>query len=142
VKRALRVAALAGLGSGLVVLGAGGRLLMRALTVTLEEGPRFTWTGTLAVLGGGAAWGLLTGPLLVPIRARVGPGRSVGTALGLVSCALAGAALATISGVEVDAPPLFLLLSAVSFPALFVLFGLAVERLAARWDARPTSPGR
>jgi hypothetical protein len=128
------IAMLAGLASGLIVLGVGGRLLMRALTVALVESPRFTWTGTLAVLGTGAAWGAITGPLLLPIRAALSRGGPVAGAVhGVASFVLAGFVFVAAGGASnVVAPPFFLVLSGISFPALFLLYGLAVERLASR----------
>jgi len=138
----LAAAMLAGLGSGLLVLGVGGRLLMRALTVALAESPRFSWTGTLTVLATGAAWGVITGPLLIPIRAALSRhGPVVGAALGATSFVLAGLVFLAAGGAsDVVAPPLFLVLSGISFPALFLLYGLATERLVLRWPRLGLGP--
>lgn len=122
--------ALAGLACGLLILGASGRLLMRALTLTLVEPPRFSWRGTLLVLASGAVWGAVTGPLLLPIRAAIGSRPGAGAAFGAASLLLAGIVFLAAGGAgDIEAPPLFLLLSGLSFPALFLVFGLAVDRL-------------
>jgi len=133
-RRRLVACALAGLASGFLVLGVAGRGLMRVLAFTTPEDPRFTLLGTLEIIGLGAAWGLITGPLLLPTRARVGR-RAAGIVCGLIAFVLAAVPFALYSGFRggLVAPRLFLWLSALAFPALFVLHGVAVDWLVDRW---------
>ena len=65
----------AGLVSGLVVLGAGGRVVMRIVAYTTPEADKLTLGGTLEVVATGAAWGALTGPMMLLLHGPVARGR-------------------------------------------------------------------
>lgn len=130
------VALAAGLVSGTLVLGLGGRALMRLLAFTTPEAPRFTWLGSVQVLAAGAVWGALTGPLLLLFRS-LKTGRSVqGTLLGLLVLAVALPPFFILSGFRgtLVAPASFLWLSSITFPALFALHGVLARRLYSRWS--------
>ena len=122
--RVLRTA-LAGCVSGLLVLGIGGRALMRLLAFATPEDPRFTWYGTLQIIGLGALWGLLTGPLILVAPSRLRDSGLGAVVFGLVLFGLAAGLFLVYSGFSgsLEAPPLFLWLGALSFPALFVAWG-------------------
>ncbi len=130
-KHRIRASAMAGLASGLVVLGIGGRLLMRLLAVVTPEDPHFTWSGTLEVLAIGAAWGLLTGPLILVLGTRLRRPHLIGPVFGLVAFGLALVPFLLFSGFggPIVAPPALLWLGALTFPALFVLHGMAAQAL-------------
>jgi len=130
------VSAKAGFWSGLLILGIGGRLLMRLLAFTTPEDPRFTWLGTLQIIALGAAWGVLTGPLILVMRSRLRRAQLIGPVFGLSVFALAAVPFVLLSGFggQIVAPPSFLWLSALTFPALFVLHGVAVNCWSRRRD--------
>ena len=123
--------------SGLVVLGVGGRVLMRRLAYTLEEGPRFTAVGSLEVLALGLIWGGLTAPLLGVIRRQTTmPSGAAGLLHGATVLVFGIAAFLVVSGGGggIVAPRLFIVLSAISFSLLFLIHGVVVELLAIRWS--------
>ncbi len=138
------IAALAGLVAGTLVLGVGGRLAMRAVAYTEPAPPRFTWLGTLQVLGAGAAWGTVTGPVLLVfdgLRAR--RHWAAGPVFGAVVLGLAALVVGAVLGFggRIVAPPAFIILSAVVFLALFLAHGVMVDLLVSRWQRsqRPSS---
>ncbi|MHC4710631.1 MAG: hypothetical protein ACYTA3_09445 [Planctomycetota bacterium] len=138
------IAAAAGLVAGTVVLGVGGRLLMRAVAYTDPAPARFTWLGTLGVLGAGAAWGTVTGPVLLLFdMLRAGWQWARGIVFGTVVLGLAALAVGSIVGFggPILAPPAFIILSAVAFPLLFLAHGVLVDVLVRRW-LRPKPPAR
>lgn len=111
---------------------------MRMLAFTTPEEPRFSWLGSSQVMGAGAAWGLVTGPILMllrPMRWRRG---IEGPAFGLIVLALACPPFLVLSGFRgsIVAPASFLWLSSVAFPGLFALHGVLVRRLSSRWPSR------
>lgn len=107
---------------------------MRLLAFTTPEAPRFTWLGTVQILALGAAWGLLTGPLILGAMARLGRSALVGPVFGLTVFVLAAIPFALYSGFggRLVAPALFLWLGGLTFPVLFVLHGMAVAGLHRR----------
>ncbi len=123
--------------SGLLVLGLGGRILMRALAFTLEEGPAFTIVGSLEVLALGTIWGALTAPLLVLIRrCATARTRTAGLLHGVAVLALAiVTSLLVTGGGDIVAPRLFIVLGAILFSLLFLAHGVKVAALSARWSA-------
>jgi len=124
---------LAGIISGLVVLGIGGRLLMRGLAYTTPEAPRFALAGTLQVIGAGLAWGAITAPLLARIPGLVSTRpRVAGVIHGVIVLAVAVLVflVATGGGGRIVAPASFVVLSGVLFPMLFIVHGLVVVLLA------------
>lgn len=134
-RRQLAICLTAGLVSGALVLGLGGRGLMRLLAFTTPEAPRFTWYGSLQVVASGAVWGALTGPLLLALRARRSARLVQGALFGLLVLALAIPPFFAFSGFRgtLVAPASFLWLSSVTFPALFALHGILVRLLYTRW---------
>lgn len=135
--RAIADAALAGVVVGLLVLGVVGRGLMRLLAFTTPEDPRFTWIGTFEILGLGASWGALTGPLILPLRRRSLPAWTVGPTFGLIVFVAAAIPFALYSGFggTLVAPDLLLWLGGLAFPILFLLHGIAVDRVISRREA-------
>lgn len=127
----------AGFASGALALGIGGRLLMRLLAFTTPELPRFSWFGSFEVVAAGAVWGIATSPILVFLERRLR--RRSGPVFGLIVLAIAVPPFLVLSGFRgsLEAPALFLWLSAVSFPILFVAHGWLVSHLWRRW--RPGS---
>jgi len=126
---------LAGAIAGFLVLGVGGRLLMRAVAFTAAEAPRFSLGGTLEVVGLGMLWGAVTAPLLLLAGRAQRDRRLAGVIHGLLVLAAAVAVffLLTGGGGRVVAPPLFIVSSAVLFPLLFVAHGCTVHVLVVRW---------
>ncbi len=134
--RLVAVAAVAGLLAGTLVLGIGGRLAMRAVAYADPAPTRFTWLGALQVLGAGAVWGTVTGPLVLAfdgLRARLGG--ATGLAFGAVVLGSAVLAVELVAGFggRIVAPPAFIILSAVVFPILFLAHGVMVDVLVRWW---------
>lgn len=131
----------AGLVSGFLVLGIGGRIAMRLIAYTSTAPLELTLGGILVVLGAGAAWGALTAPLLLLLeRLRPRIGWCVGLVFGASVLLLAVVAFVVVQGTEgIVAPPAFILLSAVLFPALFLGHGLVVQALMVHWRPPGTS---
>jgi hypothetical protein len=63
--RVWRNGVLVGAVVGAVVLGVGGRMVMRAIAQVTEQGVYFTLRGSMTVVGAGAAFGAVGGTLLV-----------------------------------------------------------------------------
>jgi hypothetical protein len=142
-RKLVAITVLLGFASGLLVLGIGGRVVMRILTVTLEGPPSFTIVGTLEVIGVGGAWGALTGPLsLLLDRMRAHHAWAVGPTFGALVLILAFLAVGLVLGFgeRVVAPTTFMVLAAILFPALFVVHGVAVDALVTRWVKRWSGP--
>lgn len=124
---------MAGAVTGLLVLGIGGRLLMRILAFITPEPPRLTIIGTAEILAAGTIWGAITAPLLVwldPFRSRIRSG--YGPAFGILVMALALALFLLFSGFDgtIVAPPLFVVGTFALFPVLFLIHGTIVAALA------------
>lgn len=130
-KRGLLISGLAGLAAGLVILGVGGRILMRILAFTTPEDPRFTWFGTVQIVSVAAAWGLLTGPLIALASANLRSSVLAGSVYGLVVFLLAAVPFFLYSGFggTLVAPSTFLWLGAITFPLLFATYGIVVTML-------------
>jgi hypothetical protein len=153
----LAVGVVAGIGAGVLVAGAGGRLIMRLLAVTADEKSRGLETEADEIVGrittGGTVTfiiftalflGLATGPLYLLIR-RWLPGGRLG---GLVFGALMLAALATrVEPLRADNTDFGLVgpgwLAASTFGALVLLHGMVVAALAGRYSrALPLISGK
>jgi hypothetical protein len=132
----VQLLALAGALAGFLVLGVGGRLLMRAVAYTTAEPPRFSLVGTLEVMGLGMLWGAGTAPLLL-LLGNAGSTRPGATGIihGLLVLAVAVLVFLgfTGGGGNVVAPPLFVISSAIVFPLLFVAHGYVLIALVTRW---------
>jgi hypothetical protein len=133
----LRTVILAGFLAGFLVLGLGGRVVMRILAYTTPAAPRFTIAGTLQVIALGAIWGGLTAPVWQLLSSL--PSRWIRVVTyGSVALGLAGLALALLAtfGGRVVAPLGFLVLGAVLFPLLFLAHAGLLEWLVTRWSPR------
>lgn len=123
---------LAGLVVGFVVLGLGGRILMRLLAFLTPEPPRFTLGGTVQVIGVGTLWGGITAPLLM-VLTRWKPlfRRAFGLLLGLVVMAPALVLFLLFSGFRgsLVAPPILIIGAMVLFPLLFIAHGYVLEAI-------------
>ena len=153
----LAVGVAAGLGAGVLVAGAGGRLIMRLLAVTADEGARgreteaeqivgkITTGGTVSFIAFTAIFlGLVTGPLYLLIHRLLPRGR-----LGdLVFGALLLVAFATrVEPLRADNTDFGLVgpgwLAASTFAALVLLHGMLVAALAGRYSrALPLIAGK
>ena len=148
--RRLVAAALgAGLVAGVLVAGAGGRLVMRLLALTssevegsLTEGGAtvgdISLDGTLGlILFGGVPAGLLSGALYALVRPALPPGRAGGLALGVMLLVLAATRIDPMRSDNFDfgllGPPW---LAVLAFTILALLQGVLVVALAERWAPR------
>jgi len=135
----LGIAVAAGLVSGLVVLGVGGRVVMRIVAYTTPEPERLTLGGTLGVVALGAAWGAVTAPVMHLLQGpAAGDHRWLGPGFGAIvlAPAILVLLLGLVSGARFVAPGEFIVASAVLFPALFLAHGAAAVWLAGRWTAQ------
>lgn len=144
----LAVGAAAGVGAGILVAGAGGRLIMRLLAVTAGDSAQGRETEAEEIVGristGGTVTfilftalfvGLATGPLYLLIRRWLPRGRLGGLAFG----ALLLAVVATrVDPLRADNPDFELVgpawLSLTAFGALVLVHGMLVAALAARYS--------
>jgi hypothetical protein len=133
--KAFWISLLSGCVAGLLVLGVGGRIVMRVLTVTTDAAPEFTVGGTLEVVGVGVGWGALTAPLLLLVKRQQRlSGRAEGPVFGLLTLALAILLTGVAFGFDgIVAPGGLIVLSSVLFPGIFVLHGTVVAVLTRRW---------
>ena len=136
------VGILAGLSTGLVVLGIGGRIAMRVIALAEGAEPEFSLGGTAIVLLALTLMPAPCGALFATLSIRL-PGRGpvkgavFGTALVLVVLA---AAMARAGGeVELSAGTLT---GAGLFGALIVAWGAALPAAIARWDRVLPAPRR
>jgi len=145
----LAVGIAAGLGAGVVVAGAGGRLVMRLLAVTAGDEAqgleteaeeivgRITLGGTVGFIVFIAIFaGLLTGPLYLLIRRWLPRGRLGGLAYGALLLAVLATRVDPLRAGNTD----FELVgpgwvAAAAFGALVLLHGMLVAALAARYSA-------
>lgn len=137
--RRVLIAAMAGLLTGTVILGIGGRLAMRVVSYTDPAPARFTLLGTLGVLVAGAAWGTVTGPVVLLFdKSRASWKWAPGLLFGAVVLGLAALAVGSTVGFggPIVAPHAFIILSAVMFPLLFLAHGVMVDVLVRRWLGR------
>lgn len=129
-KRLLRASA-AGATAGLLLLGLGGRLLMRLTALIAGRAPGFSWGGSLEILAAGGLFGA-AGGIGWLVLTRFVPGRITGPALGaltfmaigLLSDAARGAAGGIAPGPRAVALALFL--------CLCIGWGVATDTLARR----------
>lgn len=128
------VAALAvGLGAGIVVLGVGGRIAMRAIAWGAGIPPGFSFGGSLEVLAAGG-WRGLAGGLVFAALLRFGPPNAtvrailLGALLFALSVLTLTASLRSLAS-ELGVVPLALAL----FGGLFALYAATVELVTRRW---------
>lgn len=145
----LAVAVISGVGAGLFVAGAGGRLVMRLLAATAGDAAQGRETEAEEIVGqistggtvgfivfAGLVFGLATGILYMLVR-RWLPGGRLG---GLVYGALLLVVLATrYEPLRSDNPDFDIVgpgwVAAAAFGALVVLHGMLIAALAARYSA-------
>lgn len=128
-------AGVAGALTGALVLGVGGRMVMRLAALIGGRAPGFSWGGSLEVVAAGALYGAAGGLLWVAIsrwlgRAMTGPALGAATfaGIGLASGAAQSAAASLPGPRRLTALALFLLLC--------VAWGAATDALARRWAPR------
>jgi hypothetical protein len=143
------IAMLAGVGAGVSVIGAGGRLAMRLLAVTAGEAAqgrtteadeivgRITVEGTIGfVVFTGILGGVAGAAVYLAVRRFLPAGRAGGVAYGLALLAVFGA---TLDPLRQENPDFDIVgpgwLSVLVFTALAVGFGLAVAGIAGRLSA-------
>ena len=143
----LAVATVSGLGAGVLVAGAGGRLVMRLLAVTSPDAVQGRVTEAEEIVGeitvGGTVgfmvftglfFGLATGVLYVLVRRWLPPGRLGGLAFGALLLVVAGTRIEPLRG---DNPDFDIVgpswVSLLAFGVLVVLHGVVVAALAARY---------
>ena len=139
----------AGLVAGVLVAGAGGRLVMRLLALTSSEVEgSFTEAGETVgdisldgtiglILFGGVPAGLLSGLLYLLVRPALPRGRAGGLVLGAMLLVLAGTRIDPLRSDNFDfglLGPAWL--AVLAFTALALLHGLVVVALAERWAPR------
>lgn len=146
-----------GLGAGLLVAGAGGRLAMRLLAVTAGDGAQGKLTeaeqrvgvistgGTIAlIIFGGLLFGLASGFAYLVVRRWLPRGRLGGVAFGLLLLVLAASRVEPLRPSNEDfdiVGPGWVAL--VSFVALVVVHGMLVAAITNRWErAAPRLEGR
>lgn len=143
------VVVVAGVGAGILVAGAGGRLVMRLLAVTAGDSAQGRETEAEEVVGqisaGGTVgfiiftalfFGLTSGALYLLIRRWLPGGRLGGLAFGLLLLVLAATRIEPLRGDNEDfdiVGPGWL--AATAFGALVVLHGMLVAALAARYSS-------
>jgi hypothetical protein len=151
------LAVTAGVGAGLLVAGAGGRLVMRLLAVTAGAQAQGQLTEAEEVVGristGGTVgfvvftalfFGLVTGIVYMIIRRWLPTGRLGGLAYGALLLVLVGS---RIEPLRADNPDFDLVgpswVAVAAFGALVVTHGMLVAALAARYSRRlaPFSAG-
>jgi len=116
-----------GLLTGIVILGIGGRLLMRAIALLAHAEPGFSFGGTLEVIAFAALVGLASGPVFAIFETRL-PGSEMlkgavfGVLVFLVVILLPGDA----KNAAFAFPELFPATIA-TFAALFIAFGIALS---------------
>lgn len=144
----LTVGLLAGLTAGVLVAGAGGRLIMRLLAVTAGDAAqgreteaeqivgRITTGGTVSfIMFTALFFGLVTGPAYLLIRHWLPRGRLSGVAFGAL---LAAVAATRVEPLRADNPDFGLVgpgwLAALAFGALVLLHGMLVAAIAGRYS--------
>ena len=143
------VGVVAGVGAGLLVAGAGGRLIMRLLAATSDDAAQgrvteadeivgqITTSGTVDLLiFGGVFLGLASGLVYVLIRRWLPAGRLGGLAFGALLLVIAAT---RIEPLRADNPDFDIVgpgwLAAAAFGALVLLHGMLVAALAARYSS-------
>ena len=123
--------------SGAVVLGAGGRLGMAGLVLVRGARPEFNAGGSLEVVLVGAFCGV-AGGFAAPLLALVAPSlgaRARGATVGLLVFGVMALASDAARGPAVGQGSLMIPVLAAA-AAMCVGYGLALERLRERWEAR------
>jgi hypothetical protein len=142
------VAVVSGIGSGLLMAGAGGRLAMRLLAATAGDAAqgrtteaeeivgRITTGGSIGfIVFTGLFFGLATGALYLVIRRWLPPGRLGGLAYGMLLLVVAAP---RIDPLRADNPDFGIVgpgwLAVIVFSALVLVHGMLVAALAGRYS--------
>ncbi len=144
--RRLAVGATSGAVIGGLMLGIGGRIVMRLLALMLERGPAFSIGGTTEIVAYGAIVGAVAGAMfalgrpLLPARWPV-QGLVVAILTYAATIATLPSHIAETARPFADRMPVVLLL----FGLCFLAFGLAMARVSSRasspaQEAAPTAP--
>jgi hypothetical protein len=126
----------AGAALGALILGLGGRMVMRLLALTIDRDPSFSLGGTAEIVAYGSIVGFMSAALLAiarPILPRRWPIRGlILAALGYAgTIATLPAHIADTARPFADRMPLVMAL----FGLCFLLFGLALARLNSLWSS-------
>lgn len=150
------LAVVSGVGSGVLIAGAGGRLVMRLLAVTAGDGAqgrtteadeivgRITVSGTISFVAFTALFfGSATGALYLLIRRWLPSGRLGGLTYGVLLLVLAGTRLEPL---RADNPDFSIVgpgwVAVVAFSALVLAHGMLVAALAGRYSLVVRLPTR
>jgi hypothetical protein len=142
------VAVVSGIGSGLLIAGAGGRLAMRLLAATAGDAAqgreteaeeivgRITTGGSIGfIVFTGLFFGLATGALYLVIRRWLPPGRLGGLAFGMLLLIIAAP---RIDPLRADNPDFGIVgpgwVAVLVFTALVLVHGMLVAALAGRYS--------
>jgi hypothetical protein len=94
-----------GIAAGIIILGVGGRLLMRGVAVMAGVPPGFSMGGSLEVVISGALYGAIAGLTLLAFPIRLGVWRAIGhaAAVFLIIAVTSDAARSAASGIPFPA---------------------------------------
>jgi len=154
--RYVTLAVVAGVGAGVLITGAGGRLAMRLLAATSGESAqgrateaeeivgRISTSGTVSfVLGEALFIGLPSGLIYLLIRRWLPAGRLGGVAYGVLLLVVAGT---TFEPLRADNPDFDIVgpgwLAVIAFGAVVVAHGMLVAALAGRYSTVLPLPSR
>lgn len=130
--RILLRAGLAGALTGALVLGVGGRMVMRLAALIGGGAPGFSWGGSLEVVAAGALYGAAGGLVWVVLARRLRP-PFTGLALGSVTFAGIGLVSSAAQGAAASMPRTPRLAVLALFLALCLTWGVVTDRVARRW---------
>lgn len=118
---------------GALVLGVGGRAVMRLLTYYDGRDPGFSWGGSLEIILYGAIVGAVSGALYAAASRHLGVNRHIlGAAWGLLT--YIGTVATLPSHIADTAAPFagIIVIVHVAFAAVFLVFGWLLTRYAAK----------
>lgn len=122
--------ALAGLVCGTLILGVGGRLLMRGIALASGGSGSFSLGGSLEVVAVGALYGTLGGLLLLAVPRRLGRWRSPTHACSLLVIVALSSAAARGAAAGVSMPGR--LIAVLAFGGLFLAYSFALTAVNGR----------
>ena len=138
--------AIAGMVLGALVLGLGGRLVMRILALAIARDPLFSIGGSLEVIAYGAIIGMASGAVFV-LAHPILPERWWIAGMIMAAVTYAGTILTLPAHIADTARPFASMMPAVLalFGMCFLVFGLAMARLSSLWsspaqEAAPAAP--
>ena len=132
--RVLLRAGLAGALTGALVLGVGGRMVMRLAALIGGRAPVFSWGGSLEVLAAGALYGAVGGLVWAALARRLSR-RIAAAALGTVTFGGIGLASDAARGAATSLAPAPRVMALALFLALCLAWGIATDLVARRWTA-------